>query len=209
MIETNGKNLTLEVKNPEEVLVLAREILFPSGSYQGLKPLSEGEWENFLTTLSSKVLFLPRSQVEDDPQFKQIIPYLVFEYQEKVFLMERKPTHTESRLASKFTLGIGGHLRKEEFVGRDIFSWAKREFEEEVKYEGNLTVVPLGLLNDESNSVGTVHTGLVLRLTGDSSVIRVKEEFKSGRLLALENCQEFYDSMENWSQIVFNFLQKK
>jgi predicted NUDIX family phosphoesterase len=64
----------------------------------------------------------------------------------------------------------------------------------------------LGVLNDDSNEVGKVHIGLVLLLEGNSPAIRVKSELKSGILLTHQECTAYYDSMENWTQIVFKYL---
>lgn len=147
--------------------------------------------------------------MEVDPTYKQIIPYLIFCHEDKYFVMQRQAKATETRLQSKFSLGIGGHIRQEDITGDDIIGWARREFEEEVDYNGSFTVEPLGILNDDSNAVGQVHVGFVYLLKGNSAHIKVKEELKSGELFTLEECMSFYDRMETWSQIVFNFLQQR
>jgi len=64
------------------------------------------------------------------------------------------------------------------------------------------------VLNDDSNDVGKVHIGFVYLLKGDKPDICVKQELQSGTLLTLQECEEYYDAMENWTQIVFDFLQK-
>lgn len=194
-------------KNKEEVLTVKRKILYPNGAHAGLRRLRQEALRKLLEIIAEHAQFLPRYLVEEDPEIKQIIPYLVFWYKEKVFLMQRLSSHTDKRLADQFSLGIGGHIRKEEFLGRDIFSWARREFGEEVDYGGNFTIAPLGLLNDGTNSVGTVHAGLVLQLVGNSPEIKVKGEHKSGQLSPLKECEKYYDRMENWSKIVFDSLK--
>ena len=77
------------------------------------------------------------------------------------FLMQRKSDASESRLRNKLTVGIGGHIRQEDLSSFDeasadkqehsLFAWALREFHEEVNYAGNLKVLPLGIINDDSN----------------------------------------------------------
>jgi len=196
-----------EVKNQEEVLVVERKILYPRGAHHGLLRLAQEDLGKIVEVINQNAQFLPRSQVEEDPSLKQIIPYLVFRFKNKVFLMQRLGSHTDERLADKYSLGIGGHIREDEFAGQDIFSWARREFDEEVDYGGNFTISPWGLLNDDTDSVGAVHTGLVLQLVGDSPKIRIKDEHKSGKLVGLEECEKFYDGMETWSKIVFDNLK--
>lgn len=194
-----------EDKNQEKVLVVPRDVLFPDGAYAGLR---EEDIERVLELITKNAQFLPRAEVENNPSFKQIIPYLVFLHQGKVFLMQRNEDHTEARLANRYSLGIGGHIQRHEFIGKDIFAWAQREFGEEVDYEGNFKIKLLGLLNDESDGVGQVHTGLVLLLEGDRPEIQVKDEHKSGKLVSLEECRQYYPQMENWSQIILPVLRE-
>ncbi len=72
--------------------------------------------------------------------------------------------------------------------------------------EGNVSVKPLGILNDDSNDVGKVHIGFVLLLEGDSADITIKSELKSGVLVSLDECYAQRDMMETWSQFIIDFL---
>src|SRR3989344_29254 len=137
--------------------------------------------------------------------------------------MRRKSSHTDRRLSNLYSIGIGGHIDKEDIIkstksmkstrgtkGNElIFNWAKREFEEEIKYDGQYIANFLGLLNDDSNDVGRVHIGLVVKLTGDSPKITVRDEHKSGKLVGLEEAGRYYKGMETWSQIVYDFMVAK
>lgn len=188
----------------ELILVVKRTKLFPTGAWQGLKQIDS---EEYLALIEKEKEFLPRSLMELDPVYKQIIPYLIFTHEGKYFLMQRQSKATEQRLKNKYSLGIGGHIRQEDITTSHIIDWAAREFEEEVDYQGSYSVKTLGILNDDSNSVGEVHVGLVLLLTGDQPFISVKSELKSGQLLSLEECLKYYDVMESWTQIVVDFLK--
>ncbi len=187
----------------EMILVVKRTDIFPLEAWHGLMPVNETYFTNLVR---EKKLFMPRSVMEQDPTYKQIIPYLVFKFEDKYFLMQRKAKATESRLQSKFTLGIGGHIREEDMTSDDLRTWAHREFEEEVAFEGTYAVKPLGLLNDDTNAVGEVHVGFVYLIEGTSANISVKEELQSGSLMTLEEINKCYDRMETWSQIVFDYL---
>ena len=193
----------------ENILVVPTNTLFFEGVWQGLRGVDELNLATYLHIIQNQCLFLSRPEMEENPAYKQIIPYLIFKYQDKYFLMQRASKASESRLRSKFSLGIGGHIRQEDMQGSSIFEWARREFAEEVTYSGNLDVQMLGILNDDSNAVGQVHVGLVMLLTGDSAQISVNEELKSGELLTIAECALFEDQMENWSKVVFNYLKNK
>lgn len=191
-------------KQDENILVVKRTELFPEGGWHGLKKVDGKAW---VERILDKKEFHPRSLMETDQTFKQIIPYIVFTCNNKVFLMQRKSKGSETRLQGKWTLGIGGHLREEDMTDANIMTWATREFHEEVDYKGNFTVEPLGILNDDSNDVGKVHAGFVYLIKGDSADITIKEEFQAGHLWSIEECEEKYESMETWAQIVFDWLK--
>jgi len=189
---------------PDElVLVVRREKLFPNGAWQGIH---QADCNEFAGVIRAHQEFLPRSRMETDPRYKQIIPYLIFCYENRYFVMQRRSNSSEQRLQSKLSLGIGGHVNMEDLAGETIVDWAQREFAEEVSYTGSYSISPFGIINDDSNDVGKVHLGFVYLLQGDSPHISVQSELKSGILLTLAECKERYNSMETWSQIIIDTL---
>ncbi len=202
---TDSKAVYLK-KEDEKILVIKREILFDKKEISGINKI---DFDYYQDLIEKNKEFIWRSLAETDKSYKQIIPYLIFKFQEKYFLMQRQSKASEVRLQNMYSLGIGGHIRQEDINGFDIFSWAKREFNEEVDFKGNFEIEPVGLLNDDSNDVGQVHAGFVFLLHGDSANIKVNSELKSGKLLTLDECKQLYDSMENWSKLVFNFLNQR
>jgi len=197
----------MQVKKPDEkILVIQKNKLFSDTPVSGLQALDT--FDKHQTLIEENQEFLWRSEMEQDTNYKQIIPYLIFSHNNKLFVMQRRGDASEARLQNKYTLGIGGHIRQEDIAGKNIFDWALREFHEEVNYTGSFTIKPIGLINDESNLVGQVHLGCAFLLVGDSPDITIKSELKNGNLYSIEECKELYDTMETWSQIVFNYLKK-
>ncbi len=194
-------------KKDEEILVVQRNILFAKGDVQGFKPLTDADYSDYVAIVQNNQQFLWRSVMEADPTYKQIIPYLIFRHDDMYFLMKRRSTASEARLKDKHSLGIGGHIRKEDITDGAMENWARREFAEEVAYAGNLAIKPLGIINDDSNEVGRVHVGFAFLLEGDSDAIQVRSELKEGQLMTLEQMDAFYDSMETWTQLVFTYLK--
>jgi predicted NUDIX family phosphoesterase len=184
----------------EQILVVRRDLFFSyETAWSGLKKV---DFQLYLELIQKHKEFLPRSVMETDPSFKQIIPYIVFKHDETFFLMQRKATTTEQRLKNKYSLGIGGHIRQEDLVSNSLFDWAKREFYEEVSYSDTFTIEPFGILNDDSNDVGRVHIGLVFILHGTTDNISIKSELKSGVLLKINEIQQLVPYLEPWSQIL-------
>lgn len=189
---------------PDElVLVVRREVLFPHEAWHGIKPADYRPYEQLIREHQE---FLPRVRMETDPRYKQIIPYLIYCHGDNYFVMQRRTQASEQRLQGKLSLGIGGHINPTDLAGATILDWARREFSEEVHFNGTFQVEFLGILNDDSNEVGKVHVGFVFLLQGDSSDITPREEFKSGELMSLSACKEQYHRMESWSQMVIDLL---
>ncbi len=189
----------------ENILVVPREKIFSSQPFNGF--LGCSDFDVYQNIVQEHKQFLPRSEMELDQSYKQIIPYLLFTHDKKLFLMQRAETAGEQRLKNKYTLGIGGHIRESDLIGKTIFDWAIREFQEEIEYDGSLSIQPLGLINDDSDAVGKVHIGFAFLLRGDSSNIAIRSELKQGSLLSLEACAEFVENMETWSQFAFAHVQ--
>jgi len=192
-------------KKDEKILTVPRQKIFELAKFDGFLPLANFDFYQALIELNKA--FLWRSEVENDFSQKQIIPYLVFENNKKLFIMQRKSTASEARLQNKYSLGIGGHIRQEDIEESSLSEWAEREFEEEVDFKGTFEIKPIGLINDDSNDVGKVHFGIVFLLHGDSDKIAVRDEHKSGQLLSLDECEKNYLGMETWSQLVFDYLK--
>lgn len=193
-------------KSDEKILVVKKNILFSYQAINGLKPIDFNRYQKLIRRYKK---FMWRSKVEQDPTYKQIIPYLIFTHDNKYFVMRRKSDASEVRLQNKYSLGIGGHIKKEDLKRTNIIEWAEREFKEEVNYRGKYKIEPVGILNDESNAVGQVHTGFVFLLHGNSSQISIRDEHKEGTLQTLNECLESYGQMENWSQIVIDYLRNQ
>lgn len=186
-------------------MVVAREDLFRDEIWNGIKVEN---LQKYLNLISTKHKFLPRGEVEQDPSWKQIIPYLVFENGGRIFLMRRRADHSDLRLANLYSIGIGGHINRKDLNSRGgIMSWAKREFKEEIDYRGRYKTEFLGLINHDANDVGLVHAGLVIKVSGNSESIAVRDEHKSGELVTLEEAGRYYRQMETWSQIIYDHLR--
>lgn len=198
---------TQSIKNSyDELILVVKRTSIIDQDWHGLRQVP---LERMATLITQHQEFHVRSVMETDQHYKQIIPYLIFKYQDSVFLMQRSAMASEQRLKNKRTLGIGGHVRQEDIQNKSIFHWAEREFKEEVHYTGNFTITGIGIINDDSNDVGKVHIGLAFLLEGDSDAIAVKSELKKGKLVKIEQLGQYYDTMEQWSQCITDYLLKK
>jgi len=193
------------VKVDEKILVVPREDMFTHGYIDGFLPVTD--FLKYEDMIREKGQFQWRSAMEENADYKQIIPYLIFKYNEMYFLMQRRAPASEQRLQNKCTMGIGGHLREEDMAEQSIVQWAQREFHEEINYADKLTITPLGIINDDSDLVGKVHIGFVYLLEGVSPTISIKSELKNGALMPLADIVTKSDKLESWSKMVLPYLQ--
>jgi predicted NUDIX family phosphoesterase len=190
----------------EEVLVVPRDALFPDGEWKGFR--DEG-LDELVARIRGNYRFKPRREAEEDPDEPQIIPYVVFRHEDRYFLTHRLRRSSERRLRHLYSLGVGGHINPEDVAGASdpIDAGLRREWEEEVVYEGEVHYRLLGAINDSTTEVGKVHLGLIYLVEGDRPEISIREVDKlAGALLPLEAMRSYYLDMESWSQLIFDYL---
>ena len=90
-----------------------------------------------LKMIVQKGLFRKRNELEEDPSFKQIIPYAVISHKRIPFyLFKRTSGQTEKRLQNLFSLGVGGHMNPGNSMEPEeqyLIDELKRELFEEVR----------------------------------------------------------------------------
>lgn len=185
----------------ESVLVVPRDTLMGAPGWRGV--LCRGV-EPYLDVIARRGRFAPRTQMESDPRWKQVIPYLVLRDGERFFLMRRSRAGTDARLHERYSIGIGGHLNPGD---ADLTGGLAREWAEEL----DAAFVPgfrlLGLLNDDETDVGQVHVGVVFVAEAGGRPVAVRETEKlEGRFAAPSDVVAVRDRMESWSQLVFDFI---
>src|SRR6478752_7288323 len=119
--------------NEEHVLVVPTSLLAELGMFQGITT-DLPRYESLFTRNAAH--FMPRARAEDDPGFKQLIPYVVLRSGEQIFHYRRGKKGTEARLHALRSVGVGGHINPidegDDFDG--VFSAALlRELNEEVE----------------------------------------------------------------------------
>lgn len=192
-------------KDEEQILVVPSEIIFQKEKWQGLKT---DNLDYYLDLIENNCQFKRRGDVEDDPDFQQIIPYMLFSQGGKFFAYKYIKNAGETRLINNdYQLGVGGHINKEDIKngGNVLKEGMEREWEEEVDFRGNFLQKKLvGIINDDSRPVERVHLGLVYHFVGDSCDINVKEIDKmEGKLFELKDIAENM-SHSPWMKIVYD-----
>src|SRR6266700_2576957 len=196
----------------EKVLVFSRGFLINSGIFHGLN----SEPEKYLEALLSRGnnFFLPRAQAENDPAYKQIIPYALLSFENKVLYYVRGKKAGEKRLVAKGSIGIGGHMNE---TDESLFAWneqayragVEREVSEEIKIDTQFEDRIVALLNDDTTEVGRVHLGIVHVFKLAEPKVEKREAMITGlTFLTKDELFARRETMETWSQICLDSLER-
>ncbi|MDB4438003.1 hypothetical protein N9195_00280 [bacterium] len=189
----------------EEILVISRELFDELGSFQGIETDVVRYLEAILDPANN--FFMERAQAEEDPSFKQIIPYALFHHKGRYLHYTRGKSGGESRLHAQGSVGIGGHINpideRADPLGRETYlAGVEREIDEELNITGGHQNRIVGLLNDDSNDVGKVHLGVVHIFDLESDDVTSAEDSLAN--LAFQSAEalkgSLHDTLETWSK---------
>lgn len=166
--------------------------------------------------------FVERSYAEHTPTMKQVIPYTLVMRGSDILLLQRTKGGGDARLHDKLTIGVGGHVNPIDAVGSGegetrvsdpLPAATRREvMEEELHVTGETHLVPVGLINDDTNAVGAVHVGFVqvLYLLGGDATIRETDQLK-GEFVPVAELVQRLDAganFETWSGLIVPHIDR-
>jgi len=158
--------------------------------------------------------FRPRGSVEQDPGFKQLIPYILLRHVDDLgaiwlFAYTRGKGQGESRLHSLRSVGIGGHISTVDAQPRaghhdhgPYRNGMLRELFEEVSLETAYSEQCVGMIYDDSTEVGRVHLGIVHVFDlQEPSVTPCEDDICDARFVRLHDLKDDVARLEVWSKL--------
>ncbi len=203
----------MQSTHEEQVLVVPRRVFESVGHFQGFLPGADAYLPVLLDPRNTS--YRPRAAVEEDPSFKQLIPYCVLavrgaDGERRFFAYTRGGGQGEARLRAKRSVGIGGHISIVDGAHGDDASYEagmRRELTEEVAIGGTWTSRVVGLINDDATPVGSVHLGIVHLLDLERPEVASREaDLVDGGFSTLGELLADRDRFETWSQIALDAL---
>lgn len=188
----------------EQVLVVKREKI--EKFIAGKNGLITENVPELLEIIRNEHEYMPRAEAEGLPAFKQIIPYVILRQGDKIFVTRRLNKGGEARLHGKISIGVGGHINPVDEQGDMLMKGLWREIHEEVELHSHGELCSCGFINDDSNSVGSVHLGACFTLETEGEVSVKETEKLEGLWMTLPELKENYDYMETWTQIALEVL---
>ena len=191
----------------EQVLTVKRELV---EKYLPKAGITAESAERIVDIIIENHEFIPRDIAEEDPSHKQVIPYVVLCRGNEVFATRRLKKGGESRLHGLISLGVGGHINPEaDGEGDDVlYRGMNREIEEEVYITKKSKPVPRGIINDDTNAVGSVHIGLFFTMEVEGEVSVRETEKLEGFWLTRGELRSRAPEMETWSQLVLDTMER-
>ncbi|MEK6914583.1 MAG: NUDIX domain-containing protein [Nanoarchaeota archaeon] len=199
-------------KDDQEILTVKRNLLFGDSGQNYFSGFLSNSIIDFKTKILSNVEWNRRGDMEINPFYKQPIAYclIVNPTLEKIFVYIRSnknENYHEKRLHGKLSLGIGGHIEREDTSTEDpIYESMLRELNEEVGISGNVNARILGYINDDNDKVGQVHFGILYLIETNAIDIKPKSsELSEGKFISLNEIKEICSNpniiIEGWSKI--------
>ena len=121
-----------------------------------------------------------------------------------------RPDITKKMIADAKRQGCKFGVNAGDTIEGIIEKGLERELHEELNVDCKYDYKPVGYLNDDTNDVGTVHFGMVYKLTPyDESAVTVSEkDMMVGKFMKISEVDDIYSLLETWSQITFSALKK-
>ena len=188
----------------ELVLVVPRDSVVDRPGWLGVR---RDGIDRFLEAVERHGRFEPRAAMEDDPTFKQVIPYLVLRDGPRWFLMRRTRAGGDVRLHDRWSIGVGGHLNPGD---GDLLGGLRREWAEELVADFVPEFRLIGLLNDDTTEVGRVHLGAVYVADAAGRDVAIREIDKlTGRFATGVEVAAVREDLETWSRLVFESIERE
>ena len=202
----------------ERVLVVPTSKFRNLGYFQGFTT----DVERYLPALleGDDLSYRPRGEMETDPDFKQLIPYVLFRHTEagvdRLFQYQRGGGQGESRLHAKRSVGVGGHISSDDVSTgptaassiQDVYrEGMRRELAEEVEIRTVFDERCVGLINDDQTEVGQVHLGVVHLCDVQQPDVQPREhDILDARFRPIAEILGDIEHFETWSEIAVKAL---
>jgi predicted NUDIX family phosphoesterase len=198
----------------EKILVVARGSHIKKYLNQGCFPLNTQELESIL----NDGVYGTRFIMEENLNYKQLIPYVAIINNNKVFVYQRGAAGAENKLHAQYSIGVGGHIDMENDNLKSAYDTLIDSCIRELQEEIGLTVEKENLtleayINDDSdvnNGVGKVHFGLCFVIhTNSDSFEGEFDVLENRKFMSKSELVKIYDNLEEWSKLFYNTIIEK
>lgn len=154
--------------------------------------------------------FGEKNELEQNENFKQIIPYVILKNQfNQIAIYQRQGT--EKRLHGLWSAGFGGHIEDYEYkesqkITTLLKESAVRELREEFSNNEWYKLNFEGVINEEFTKVGRTHIALVFSTKVNEILFESSEEISQIKWIDIEDLSLY--QMELWSEMAIELISK-
>ena len=200
----------------ESIVVVRSSIIEGLNISEGASVLPLNEINKIISYLSNYSEVVNRDSAEGNPNYRQLIPYIVINYKHTYFSALRTKLGGDSRLHGKRIAGFGGHMNPlivtdtsySGSLNHQIILNADRELDEElIISDTNSTLTFRGFINDLSSPVSRDHFGIYLTLDLSTPNVTVNETsvLTDAYFMTKEELMQA-PTLENWSKLLLPLL---
>lgn len=165
----------------------------------------------------SDLMLGQRAMLENDDDFRQVLPISIFMHKGKVWAYERTSKGGESRLHNKVAVAVGGHWDMADITTENgiidleasLQKAMERELEEEVELTSKVVKsvqLPKMICADDTE-VDRVHTAMVYVHELDGEGIKsAEDQLKTIGFLSPQDLLEGDYNIEAWARIICEIL---
>lgn len=191
----------------EKVFVVSKEQYgdIPDGLH-----LDEAYNESFIKKLHDDGFFVYRKDAEYNPDYLQLIPYVLIMNGNKPFVAKR--IGGDERLIGKLSLGMGGHINPEDQTSPASVKMyennIRRELSDEelhIDLEKTISLDYIGIIRytDPNDVISQDHLGLFYVLNTSDDTVSIKESDKlEGGFWIPNDVRDHVSNTESWSRII-------
>lgn len=214
---TSNKQIR-EEKMLREILVVRSDIVYADiwSDRPGFIAYDEADFENIIL---EHYEYQQRWKMEQDTSYQQPIPYVIIHHPESnKFIAYQRGDHTsivwENRLFAQWSLGVWGHIEKEQENDENpLYTTLFREIEEEMGLTDITNIKILWYIVDRTVPVNLYHLWvLYIAETKTKNITEINGELEDVFFLTKEEIEEIIISpdteLESWSVIAWNAYKK-
>lgn len=169
------------------------------------------------TLVPEDIMLGLRASLEQDMDFRQVLPISIFKHNGKVWAYERTPKGGESRLHNKVAVAVGGHWDMEDIVmdgsvidlEKSFEAAMARELSEEVKLSSKIvkTTTLKKMICADDTEVDKLHIAIVhVHELDGTGLDSAEEELKTIGFLSPEELLSGKYNIEVWARLICQML---
>lgn len=150
--------------------------------------------------------FIYRYDAEQNPEFQQIIPYIVISNEDESKYFVSKRLDGDHRIKDKLSLGFGGHIDQCDGTTNVVLKGLTREIEEELDIDPTTRALYIGTIRDMTSNTND-HLGLAFAVKAVEGEVFIREVDKlHGTWMTKKEMFDLYQSFEGWSKFILDYL---